>query len=326
MTAHAAPETECRTRGAAAGACWRTSGRGSRGHHFPDRVVVARSLRASGGEPDWQLRRGMLTRDILLSVEFLLDEREPLVGRHRRDFGRTAEELAEADAFLEQYRQPPGQTGHCELDLGPLMEKGIAGIAAEIAALHASARATDPVGETAKTYESFLLALEGLGGMIARAADAATAAAADAAPSRRRELLDNGGLVPPHRKAPPRTFRDAIQLLWFANFAVMHGQMVCLVVPGHLDRTLPPFYEADVARGRARRRPRRWCSSSASTCCINEFIADGLAMSVMVGGRDAAGRDVTNELSYLCLEALRRTRLVYPTVGHLLARGHAARR
>lgn len=34
----------------------------------------------------------------------------------------------------------------------------------------------------------------------------------------------------------------------------------------------------------------------------------------MVGGRDAAGRDVTNELSYLCLEGLRRTRLVYPTV------------
>jgi formate C-acetyltransferase len=35
----------------------------------------------------------------------------------------------------------------------------------------------------------------------------------------------------------------------------------------------------------------------------------------MVGGRDAAGRDQTNDLSYLCLEALRRTRLIYPTVG-----------
>ena len=33
--------------------------------------------------------------------------------------------------------------------------------------------------------------------------------------------------------------------------------------------------------------------------------ADGLAVSVMVGGRDAAGNDLTNELSYLSLEALR---------------------
>ena len=38
-------------------------------------------------------------------------------------------------------------------------------------------------------------------------------------------------------------------------------------------------------------------------------------MSVMVGGRDAEGHDVTNELSFLCLEALRSTRMIYPTVG-----------
>jgi len=48
---------------------------------------------------------------------------------------------------------------------------------------------------------------------------------------------------------------------------------------------------------------------------INETIPDGLAISVMVGGRDAAGNDLTNPVSYLCLEALRRTKLVYPTVG-----------
>jgi formate C-acetyltransferase len=48
---------------------------------------------------------------------------------------------------------------------------------------------------------------------------------------------------------------------------------------------------------------------------INATVRDGLAMSVMVGGRDAEGRDVTNDLSYLCLEALRRTNMIYPTVG-----------
>jgi pyruvate-formate lyase len=47
---------------------------------------------------------------------------------------------------------------------------------------------------------------------------------------------------------------------------------------------------------------------------MNECVEDGRAMSVMVGGRDADGRDLTNELSYLALEAIRRTRLSYPTV------------
>ena len=66
------------------------------------------------------------------------------------------------------------------------------------------------------------------------------------------------------------------------------------------------------ARSRGRTR------SSCIECLyllVNEYVRDGLAIPVMVGGRDAAGQDITNDLSYICLEALRRTRLIYPTVG-----------
>lgn len=282
MTVHAAPETECRTAALRERVLAHQRTR-QPWDHFPDRVVVAESLRVSDGEASWQVRRGLLTRDILLSVEFMLDDREPLVGRHRRDFGRTAEELAAADAFLEQYRQPPGQTGHCELDLGPLMEKGIEGIAAEIAVSHASALANDPAGETAKTYESFLLALDGLGGMITRAAVAAETAAAVSEPSRRRELLEIAGSCRHVSASPPRTFLDAIQLLWLANFAVMHSQAVCLVAPGHLDRTLHPFYEADMAAGRLT-RPEALELVECLYLLLNDYIDDHLAIPVMVGG------------------------------------------
>ncbi|MFW5798460.1 MAG: pyruvate formate lyase family protein, partial [Planctomycetota bacterium] len=48
---------------------------------------------------------------------------------------------------------------------------------------------------------------------------------------------------------------------------------------------------------------------------VNEYTPDGGAVSVMLGGRDASGHTVANDLSTLSLEALRRTRLVYPTVG-----------
>ena len=44
-------------------------------------------------------------------------------------------------------------------------------------------------------------------------------------------------------------------------------------------------------------------------------MSTGLALAVMVGGRDEAGRDVTNDLTYLCMAARVVTGLGYPTVG-----------
>ena len=113
---------------------------------------------------------------------------------------------------------------------------------------------------------------------------------------------------------PPETFRDAIQLIWFAEFAVMLCDDAHLACPGRLDRLLRPYYEADLAAGRITRE-RALLLIENLYLLINETVVDGLAMPVMVGGRDVAGRDVTNDLSYLCLEALRRTKLIYPTVG-----------
>jgi formate C-acetyltransferase len=47
---------------------------------------------------------------------------------------------------------------------------------------------------------------------------------------------------------------------------------------------------------------------------MNRILQTGSAVSVMVGGRDERGADVTNELTYLCLAARLATRLSYPTV------------
>jgi pyruvate-formate lyase len=96
--------------------------------------------------------------------------------------------------------------------------------------------------------------------------------------------------------------------------AVQHGDTAWLVGPGHLDRTLAFYYEQDLALSRLTRQEALLLIESLYLL-LNEYIPDGLAIPVMVGGLDSTGEDLTNELSYLCLEALRRTRLVYPTVG-----------
>ncbi|MEW6755251.1 MAG: pyruvate formate lyase family protein [Candidatus Latescibacterota bacterium] len=273
-------------------------------------VTTARALRASEGEPSWQRRRGRLLRARLAAVRFAIDDLELLAGRIDTQASEGTEaEVAEARAYLERYPGPPGQNGHCELDLGPLLETGMDGLAERLRGLRAGAS-----GVAAEAYDSFLDALAGLALLVEHAAAAAGAAMAGASPARRAELegiADECRHVAHH---PPRTFREALQLAWLTLVGVMQGEPVGLVVPGHLDRTLYPFFAADLAAGRLTEEGALVLLESLYLL-INDFIPDGLAIGVMVGGRDASGADVTNPLSYLCLEALRRTALIYPTVG-----------
>ena len=265
-----------------------------------DPIIVARSLRASEAVSSWQVRRGLLTRDRLGAVRFEIDELDVLAGRLVPDRCEGTEtEREDAQAYLSQYPSPTGQTGHCELHLTPVLEGGIDGVREDIAARLQKAR-----GEAVEAYQSFLHALDGSSRMIENAAAAARAQGM-------ATIADSCARIA-HEQ--PASFRDAIQLLWFVIFGVMHGEDVGLVVPGHIDRSLHRFYEKDRRTG-ALDREEALVLIEGLYLLINEHIPDGLAMSVMVGGRDAEGCDVTNDLSYLCVEALRRTRLIYPTVG-----------
>lgn len=272
-------------------------------------LATARALRATEGVASWQLRKGAVVRERLGSLRFALDEHELLAGRLAPAAGEDAEALAAAQASVGAFPGSGGQTGHCELDRGLLFAAGVDGLLADLAR-----RCEGAHGEAAEALESFALALQGFSAMSEHAALTAEALMDDAPPRRRRELEQIAISCRRIAHRPPESFRDAIQLAWFMDLGAMHGDQVYLVVPGHLDRTLLPFYQRDRAAG-ILSDAEALALIESLYILINEYIPDGLAISVMVGGRDALGRDVTNPLSYLCLEALRRTRLVYPTVG-----------
>ena len=230
----------------------------------------------------WQVRKGLLCRDRLRGIRFELDDFELLAGRIAPDTD-CAGNRDEARKYLATYTWPGGQTGHCELDLSGVFASGIAGVRSRVRDLAAKC-----AGQQHDTYESFATALDGLEAMILSAADTAQAAMAGAAPDRQAELREVADACRRIAASPPQTFRDAIQLLWFCDLAVMVADMTWLVVPGHIDRTLGPFYEADLAAGRITRDHALLLIESLYLL-INESIADGLAMSVMVGGRDVRG-------------------------------------
>ncbi|MHB1319094.1 MAG: pyruvate formate lyase family protein, partial [Anaerolineae bacterium] len=283
-------------------------------HRLRDTPLVdARSLRASEGEPSWTLRRGLLTRDRLAAMRFEIDDLELLVGRLRPATEGPADVEA-ARAYLASCTLDfPGQTGHCELDFDPLMRLGLDGLIAQVKA-QCDERSAQMSPIDPAVYGSFLSALEGLAALINGAAAAVDAAIPGASPARQRELLILADACRAIAHQPPASFLEAIQLLWFVLIGVMNADRAWLVVPGHLDRTLWPYYQADIARG-VLTRERALLLIEHLYIAVNAYIPDGLAMSVMVGGRDAESSDMTNPLSYLCLEALRRTRMIYPTVG-----------
>ncbi len=170
------------------------------------------------------------------------------------------------------------------------------------------------IGQKRDTYKSFMLSLLGLSQMIENAQSAVRRAAEDAPEWRKEELERIIASCKQIKTGLPKSFRDAIQLMWFVIFGVSLSDNAVLVVPGHLDRELITFYENDIKDGIISREEALNLIESLYLL-INDYVPDGGAVSVMVGGRDEHGNDVTNDLSFLSLEALRRTKLVYPTVG-----------
>jgi trans-4-hydroxy-L-proline dehydratase len=300
------------------------------GRHRLHPAVDAASLKSTESIASWQVRTGIRVRDRLASLRFEIDELELLAGR-TSDICCGQAELAQAEAYLAGYPGSPGQTGHCQPDYEVLFSTGIDVLRGQIRLQREQAETTETTDSTESAestestesaesqkilesqealdfYQSCLYALDGFQIMIEHAADMVEEALVNATGPRRDEL---GEIMASCRRiahAKPETFRDAIQLLWFVMLGHMSGDGVWLVGPGRLDRVLLPYH-------RPENRELELELIEALYLLINDYDLPGLAYAVMVGGCDGDGRDAGNELSFLAMEAIRRTRLVYPTVG-----------
>lgn len=284
-----------------------------------DARLMLHSLQSSETISSWTIRRGLLTRDLLAGLEFAVDDQELFVGRLAPDRPEWKSEREQARLWLAAHYPhlyTPGQSGHCQLDLSQLFDQGLDGLK-----MHLVLRRAEASGKKAEVFQSFIDALEGLGLLIEHAAQASEQACdqliqsgTPAESQRAGELRQMAGDCRAIAHQPPASFRQALQLMWLVILGVQWADRAGLVVPGHLDRVLGAYYQGDLATGRITWEQAQELIESLYIY-INEYIPDGLAVSVMVGGRDARGSDLTNDLSYLCLEALRHTRLVYPSVG-----------
>ncbi len=143
---------------------------------------------------------------------------------------------------------------------------------------------------------------------------------------RRQELLtiaENCRVVPEN---PPQTFQQALQMIWFVH--VYFHIEVCTTANGfgRFDQYMWPYYKKDVIDEQKITKDEALEMLECyylKACEVFEVRDKWYATSfagypmweiLIVGGQTPDGRDATNELSYLCLEAANQLKTTQPVM------------
>jgi formate C-acetyltransferase len=112
---------------------------------------------------------------------------------------------------------------------------------------------------------------------------------------------------------PPRTLWEAIQSFWLIHVIIHQVEFITIGIGARLDVLFNPYYIKDRKEGRISREDALnlledlWinfegCSQMYSPMISGVYGGGHLLQSMVIGGVDAEGNDVTNDMSYLILE------------------------
>ncbi|MBW2181176.1 MAG: pyruvate formate lyase family protein, partial [Deltaproteobacteria bacterium] len=150
-------------------------------------------------------------------------------------------------------------------------------------------------------------------------------AAKESDPKRKEQLEDVAricGRVPEH---PPETLHEALQFFWFITLIKGQIEFCNLGGGGRFDVLFNPFYQKDISDGRITRQDAvelmqylfvhfeesgEWFSPMITGIYGGVQQLEG----VTIGGIDKNGNDVTNDMTYITLEAGKGLRQLQPTI------------
>ncbi len=251
--------------------------------------------------------------------------------------GKTTSELAtaymapETLTAMEHNIFTPGNyfyngIGHVTVDYGKVLRIGFRGIADETRAALAKLRLSD--GDYARRrqfLEAVLISCEAVCRYAARyAALAREEAVTCKDETRKSELLHiaaNCDRVPAQGAT---SFYEACQSFWFVQMLLQTESSGHSISPGRFDQYMYPYYKADIDQGLITREFAQelidciWVKLNDLNKVRDAASAEGFAgyslfQNLIVGGQDAEGRDVTNDLSYMCMNATMHVSLPQPS-------------
>lgn len=144
-------------------------------------------------------------------------------------------------------------------------------------------------------------------------------------PYRREELFQiaaNCARVPANGA---RSFYEACQSFWFVQQLLQIESSGHSISPGRFDQYMYPYYKADLEAGVLSREQAQeyidcvWVKLNDLNKCRDAASAEGFAgysmfQNLIVGGQDRDGQDVTNDLSFMCIQASHHVFLPQPSL------------
>lgn len=177
-----------------------------------------------------------------------------------------------------------------------------------------------------KTFlQSAIISLEAVINFANRYAALAIASAAKQENAARKTILEEIARtcqwVPAN---PPRTFIEAIQFFYFIHL-VRYLEYSTLGIGVRIDQVFGPYYEKDLKEGRITKEETLgvlqllWIKLNELGLVYSPTVSSvygGVAslQAVTIGGTDENGKDVTNDLTYLTMEAAKSLKIIEPSI------------
>ena len=251
--------------------------------------------------------------------------------------GKTTSELATAYmapaalTAIEHNIFTPGNyfyngVGHVTVDYAKVLAVGYKGIIKEAKDALEKLRVGD--GDYAKRSQflnAVIISCEAVCRYAKRYAELARREAAECGDAtRKQELLkiaENCSRVPENAAT---SFHEACQSFWFVQMLLQVESSGHSISPGRFDQYMYPYYIKDLESGKITREEAQeyidciWVKLNDLNKCRDAASAEGFAgyslfQNLIVGGQDIYGRDATNDLSFLCMNATMHVMLPQPS-------------
>ena len=142
---------------------------------------------------------------------------------------------------------------------------------------------------------------------------------------RKEELLNISKICMKVPENGAESFYEACQAFWFVQMLIQVESSGHSISPGRFDRYMYPYYKKDMEDGKITREAAQelidciWVKLNDLNKVRDAASAEGFAgyslfQNLIVGGQDEEGEDITNDLSYMCVEASMHVRLPAPSL------------
>lgn len=217
--------------------------------------------------------------------------------------------------------------GHVTVDYGKILKLGFKGIIKEAKEALSKLRVGDSdYAKRSNFLNAVIISCEAACLYAKRYAELAKKEASECSSEERRNELfaiaANCSRVPENGAT---SFYEACQSFWFIQMLLQTESSGHSISPGRFDQYMYPYYKADFESGKITREQAQeyidcvWVKLNDLNKCRDAASAEGFAgyslfQNLIVGGQDEYGKDATNDLSFMCMNATMHVMLPQPSL------------